>query len=691
MMHTPFNTPNYADAIKKEGRKIVFYISLFIVVYVALALTILIGSLLAIAFAIGIVIYLHNGIAILIAIGILIMAALLVIFLFKFIFKRHKYDRSELIEIFETDEPKLFALVRAVADEVQTEFPKHIYLTTEVNAFVFYDSSFWSMFLPVRKNLAIGGALVNTVTVQEFKAILGHEFGHFSQKSMKLGSYVYQINRVLHDILFDNEGYSRLAGSWASGHVIFNFFVESALFFARGIQKLLIWIYGLINLQNSNLSKAMEFQADQIGAEVAGSKPLADSLLRMHLANNAYQELLAFLEEKILENKTTANLYPQQTFVVQLLARRFRFRQEFDLPQVPLEFTQRFNQSKLNLGNQWESHPSVEERVAHLEAINIQRAPYDTAPASSLFTDFEKTGQMLTAHLFKQVKFTQTPQLQSLEQFEADFRKKSENSSFPALYNGFYDANNPEVFNIDEIPADGGPYKSHSALFNPNILNLLYRLNGLEQDIDTLKSIQEQGAKIRSFDYDGNRYPGQEIPALLQQLEQQCGELKARISQHHKAVYSFFAAKAAQTQKLPELQEHYRNFFEWLRISEAFVVPFNAMLKATQFFEETLEGHTITYMMNNVYEQEKSYKAFLQSLLHNPLFEPHLSAEQRSQLEKFTYTNWRYFDGRKYHEEAVTLLGQSFQIIVALFPQTGFYLKKKLLDFQATLIPATEN
>jgi len=38
------------------------------------------------------------------------------------------------------------------------------------------------MFLPVKKNLQIGMALVNSVTVTEFKAILAHEFGHFSQK-----------------------------------------------------------------------------------------------------------------------------------------------------------------------------------------------------------------------------------------------------------------------------------------------------------------------------------------------------------------------------------------------------------------------------------------------------------------------------------------------------------------------------
>jgi len=35
----------------------------------------------------------------------------------------------------------------------------------------FYNSSFWSMFLPVRKNLEIGLGLVNSINISEFKQL----------------------------------------------------------------------------------------------------------------------------------------------------------------------------------------------------------------------------------------------------------------------------------------------------------------------------------------------------------------------------------------------------------------------------------------------------------------------------------------------------------------------------------------
>jgi Zn-dependent protease with chaperone function len=58
------------------------------------------------------------------------------------------------------------------------------------------------MFLPIKKNLQIGIGLMNSLTQDELKAVLAHEFGHFSQKSMKIGSYVYYANQVIHNLYF---------------------------------------------------------------------------------------------------------------------------------------------------------------------------------------------------------------------------------------------------------------------------------------------------------------------------------------------------------------------------------------------------------------------------------------------------------------------------------------------------------
>src|SRR5690606_16231117 len=149
-------------------------------------------------------------VTIVLGIGLASMGLLVLFFLVKFIFSSNKVDRSHLHEISKTDEPRLFSFIQDIVNEVNTGFPKRVYLSTDVNAAVFYDSSFWSMFFPIKKNLQIGMGLVNTVTESELKAILAHEFGHFSQRSMKLGSYVYNVNQVIFNLLYENRSYEKL-------------------------------------------------------------------------------------------------------------------------------------------------------------------------------------------------------------------------------------------------------------------------------------------------------------------------------------------------------------------------------------------------------------------------------------------------------------------------------------------------
>ena len=75
-----------------------------------------------------------------------------------------------------------------------------------------------SLFWPTGKDLLIGLGLVNILNLSEFKSVLAHEFGHFAQKSTRLGGYVYTANRLIYDLVcgrdwFDNmiEGMKRAA------------------------------------------------------------------------------------------------------------------------------------------------------------------------------------------------------------------------------------------------------------------------------------------------------------------------------------------------------------------------------------------------------------------------------------------------------------------------------------------------
>src|SRR4030095_5030349 len=196
---SPQNVSEDKLALSTEFRKkvgtTIFSIILFFIVYILLVLA-------SIALAIGcfyagvwIIISLPRFITIMIGIGAMCLGVSVIFFLIKFKFAVARDVNPGRVQITEKDQPKLFAFIRRLTKETNTPFPKKIFVSPDVNACVFYNSSFWSMLFPVRKNLEIGLGVVNSVNLSEFKAVMAHEFGHFSQRSMKLGSFTYNVNR----------------------------------------------------------------------------------------------------------------------------------------------------------------------------------------------------------------------------------------------------------------------------------------------------------------------------------------------------------------------------------------------------------------------------------------------------------------------------------------------------------------
>ena len=368
--------------------------------------------------------------------GLASFGILILIFLLKFIFKSHKTDRSHLLEVTENQEPELFGLIREIAKEVGTSFPKKVYISSEVNASVFYDSSFWSMFLPVKKNLLIGLGLVNTITKEELKAILSHEFGHFSQKTMKVGSYVYNVNQVIFNMLFDNESYEELVRKWANMSGYFSLFVVLAGKINKGIQWILKKTYIVVNKNYLGLSREMEFHADEIAASVTGYEPLKKSLLRMSLADTSLNDVLNFYNNKISENIKSINVYQDQSAVLNFIADINDLTLTNQLPDIKLEEQNKYNKSRLVIKDQWSSHPTTEERINRLIKTGFSTTNTSDSLANSIFTDITKLQKQISDKLFEAVTYEGEVKEIVSASFLEEFKNETLIISFSKIYNG---------------------------------------------------------------------------------------------------------------------------------------------------------------------------------------------------------------------------------------------------------------
>jgi Zn-dependent protease with chaperone function len=663
-------------------------IALFIGVYLllvvlAVGLTIVAGyaGILLIAFKPNLYTLLIGG-------GLVSMGILVIFFLLKFIFKQHTVDRAHLLEVTEEQEPALFQLIHDIVDEVQTDFPKKVYFSAQVNAAVFYDSSFWSMFLPVKKNLEIGVGLMNTVTVSELKAILAHEFGHFSQRSMKVGSYVYNVNQVIHNLLFDNEGYSNLISRWASVSGYIAFFVNLAVRIISGIQWVLRKVYEVVNLNYLALSREMEFHADEVAAHVAGSTPLITSLLRMDLADQSFQTVIDFYNRKIAESVKTDNVYPQQQFMLHFLARESKFSTDNGLPQISPEQSSRFNRSKLNIKDQWASHPSTEDRIAQLQRLNVAPPDTDQRLATVLLQHSDSWQSQLTQRMFESITYEQSPADLNAEQFAEEYTKKYRENAFDEAYNGYYDHRNPTSIDVNTLSADRADLAParRQELFSDAVLDLVYSAQALENDLATLRQIaDEQGAHIKTFDYDGQKYFRSDCASLIPKLEADLTELKSKLNVHDERIFGYYLAIARSLNQEETLLTRYRAFFENDREYDQRFEAYTQLAQATDFFQYTTPFEVIENNLAQVFKLEITFKKHIEEMLAEEKYQLEITPEVRESLNKYISQPWTYFRKPEYDQEALQVLSEAMQSYNILLARTYFRCKKTLLDHQMEL------
>ncbi|WPR75814.1 M48 family metalloprotease [Algoriphagus sp. NG3] len=661
---------------RKNTTSAVFSIFLFILVYFLMVIAAF-GILgLCVLGAVGLISFHFNFPLLMLSIGIVSLGVLIVLFLFKFLFKSFKSDRSHLVELDLSSQPKLKALLENIVMQVGTQFPKRVYLSNEVNASVFYDSNLLSMIFPTRKNLTIGMGLVNTLNLEEFKAVLSHEFGHFSQRSMKVGSYVYYVNEVIYNLLYENDSYQTLASKWADISGYFSIFVGIAFKVAQGAQWILKGMYSVVNKNFMALSREMEFHADEIAANVTGGEPLADSFNKFGLASYALQDVFNYYEGELQHNRIPQNIYSNHRFVMGFLASQHRE-----------DYVN--NQSDLVVKDQWASHPSDEDRIQRLQLLGIPTKNMDSAPASSCFTAIADVEVMLTSKLLSNCTFTGEVEAIGDEKFEEDYQGTYFKFCFPKAFNGYYDYRNPSPID-KEVAIAEKDLGSFEKLFSSEVVSWVSQLVTSESDLATVSHIADGSYAIKSFDYRGKRYKKIEARSLMKLITERIAALKNQLAIHDQKIFGFFAQRERELQKPPLLEGYYAglvNLDKEQSENQKLISELKARLEFTSYNTPVVK---IKSNFREIKKDEVKLKEKINSLLEDNRFEKLLSDELVGIFKQYTSKEWEYFGNEIYYQDNLNLLLNSLEGFSNLQSMVGFTMKKGMLEYQESLLDLPE-
>jgi len=457
------------------------------------------------------------------------------IFLIKFIFSKHKDENPYRVQIFQKDYPELFALIGEVSGSVGTHFPKKVFLRHDVNAGVFYNSSFWSLFFPVKKNLDIGLGLVNSVNRSELKAVLAHEFGHFSQRSMKLGTYVYTVNNVIFNLVYVYDRWDRTLEGWANAGGIFGFFALITFKLVEFVRFVLRRSYNLINIPYMGLSREMEFHADHIASKVAGGGNMISALRRIEFCDIAFNQTLVNLGTIAGNQKLSQNIFINHKYEIQKLSEYFNLKTEDGLPLISDKDLEIYTMKpRVIVKDQWASHPSRGEREKRILSDSGSTSEFpQTANSWSVFTNDQEVQEKVTENLLA-VNYGNLSDFNFIDNKEyIDYTEKEQSTyKTDGFFEGFYSNRflaDTDLNNIPEITVADSFEEVLKDIYSKRTKLKFEKLQFDSNDLHTLNRIKTKDIATKYFEFDNKKYHRSEVNAVIESLETEINILKNEI------------------------------------------------------------------------------------------------------------------------------------------------------------------
>jgi len=401
--------------------------------------------------------------------------------------------------------------------------------------------AFWSIFFPVKKNLEIGLGLFDGTSIDEVKSIIAHEFGHFSQNSMKVGSTVYVANTVLHNLVYAEDFWDRFLDKWCMVDTrIIRFFGVLTRGLANTIKRLTFAVYKSVQKGYLKLSRYMEYDADNMACRCAGVNNFISAMCKIDVLSNKDNLYNLLMNSLMEEKKIVSDYFIGKQIMYELIPYK-------DLPvlQHDVRLTEPIRtyniRSKVKIKDIWSSHPSLEDRLENAKRqYNIVDDSVEAEPSWSLIPSriSEKVSTNFTSLIRKNVEepifYISASQLKEWMQKEIQ-----ENFMDERLRPFFKNISEFDVDKVVDVPKES-PFTEINARKIAEFVTCV-------EDWKILNQVKDGHVEADEIQVDGVIYSKKHLP--LEKFRIELDSLHDEIINIYSAIYAYVSDKCEETKK----------------------------------------------------------------------------------------------------------------------------------------------
>jgi|GEM_PF-1160728 len=279
--------------------------------------------------------------------------------------------------------PRLIAAIREVASRTVTTPLDEVYVAPGASIGVHQEGRGpFGMFGVKRRVLTLGLSTMSALTISELKAILAHEYAHFSHQDTYYSRFIHQVTLSIQQAL---------AGMTGAGGRL-NYLNPFFWFF---------WLYyHAYRMLACGFSRSREFLADRMAVSLYGKEAFISSLTKVATEGAMFEGMMFQNVDSLLaEGKAFENIYES-------------FR-EYHGQNVTSEDRQKMYRALLEEKPSWfATHPTFQERLRAVTPF-ADLPPQEPQPANSLFEDPVAIEKELTDYLTHYVALVRQLQAQA--------------------------------------------------------------------------------------------------------------------------------------------------------------------------------------------------------------------------------------------------------------------------------------